>query len=360
MRNFTKNERASFMPVVRIIALFLIFNFSFFLSFAQDIHFSQFYMSPLNQNPAMAGANYDMQIILNYKDQWRSVATPYKTMAASFDIRLNKQKPKKGFLAAGLNLFNDKAGDSKMGTMQANLNLAYHLRLGEYSTIGAGLMGGFVQRSISYSDLEWGNQYDGTKYNATLATGETQGSSAFTLIDAGAGLVWTYNNTAGSIKVDDNHDLKANVGVAVFHPHQPTYSYAKMSTEKLYAKIVVHGNAVISVPGKNLGFIPGFMYYKQGPAQEIYAGSLLRYKLQQNSKYTGIKKGAAVSLGAFYRAKDAVVAAFLLEYSNYALGVSYDLNTSKLKTVSTGRGGIEITLRFVTPSPFASGVKSRI
>ncbi|MGQ0828988.1 MAG: PorP/SprF family type IX secretion system membrane protein [Bacteroidota bacterium] len=349
------------MPVSRVFVLFLIFNFSFFISFSQDIHFSQFYMSPLNQNPAMAGANYDLQAILNYKDQWRSVAAPYKTMAVSFDMRLpNKKKTARGFLAAGINIFNDQSGDSKMGTTQGNLNLAYHLRLGEYSTIGAGLMGGFVQRSISYSALEWGNQYDGTKYNATLGTGETQGSSSFTLMDAGAGLVWTYNNTAGAIKVDDNHDFKANLGVAVFHPHQPAYSYGTLSNEKLYAKIVVHGNAVISIPGRNLGFIPGFMYYKQGPAQEIYAGSLIRYKLQQNSKYTGIKKGAAISLGAFYRAHDALVATFLLEYSSYALGVSYDLNTSKLKTASTGRGGIEISIRFVTPNPFGNGKSSRI
>jgi type IX secretion system PorP/SprF family membrane protein len=341
-------------------SIFLIFNFSFLIIRSQDIHFSQFYMSPLTQNPAMTGANYDLQGILNFKDQWQSVATPYKTMAASFDMRLNKNKPKKGFFGAGINLFNDKAGDSKMGTTQANLNIAYHVRLGGYNTLGAGLQGGFVQRSISYSALEWGNQYDGTKYNSTLPTGEAKGSAAFTYPDFGAGLVWTYNNTAGAVRVEGNHHLKANLGVSVFHPHQPKYSFDKTPIEKLYAKMVVHGNAMISLPNSNIAIVPGVMYYKQGPAQEIYAGSLFRFELQQNSKYTGIKKGAALSLGGFYRAKDAFVAAFQLEYSNYAMGVSYDLNTSKLTPASRGRGGIEISLRFVTPSPFSSGAKSRI
>ncbi len=126
------------------IYLFLILNSTFFISYGQDIHFSQFYMSPLTQNPAMAGANYDMQALVNYKDQWQSVATPYKTMAGSFDMRFNKKNPKKGFLAAGINLYNDRAGDSKMGTMQANLNIAYHVRLNDYNTLGAGLQGGFV------------------------------------------------------------------------------------------------------------------------------------------------------------------------------------------------------------------------
>jgi type IX secretion system PorP/SprF family membrane protein len=360
MQHFTKKGRASFIPVMKSIVIFFILNFSFLISSAQDIHFSQFYMNPLAQNPAMTGANYDMQAIINFKDQWQSIGTPYRTMAASFDMRLNKKKANAGFFAAGINIFNDKAGDSKMGTTQANLNLAYHVRLGGYHTLGAGLQGGFAQRSISYSALEWGNQYDGAKYNSTMPTGEASGSSAVAYPDFGGGVVWTYNNTAGAVKVDDNHELKANLGVSVFHPHQPKYSFEKTVTEKLYAKIVVHGNAMISLPNSNIALVPGIMYYKQGPAQEIYAGSLIRYALQQNSKYTGVKKGAAFSLGAFYRAKDAVVASFLLEYSNYALGISYDLNTSRLTPASQGRGGIEISLRFVTPSPFGSGAKSRI
>src|SRR5688500_6785188 len=78
---------------------------------AQDVHFSQFWMTPLLQNPGLAGANYDLQAILNYKDQWSSVASPYKTFDLSFDMKFNQKKPKKGFLAGGINVFSDKAGD---------------------------------------------------------------------------------------------------------------------------------------------------------------------------------------------------------------------------------------------------------
>ena len=38
---------------------------------AQDIHFSQFYMSPLTLNPATAGAYKDINVTTNYRDQWR-------------------------------------------------------------------------------------------------------------------------------------------------------------------------------------------------------------------------------------------------------------------------------------------------
>ncbi|HNM24595.1 MAG TPA: type IX secretion system membrane protein PorP/SprF, partial [Saprospiraceae bacterium] len=41
---------------------------------AQDIHFSQFYMSPLNLNPAMTGVmNCNHRIVANYRNQWSSI-----------------------------------------------------------------------------------------------------------------------------------------------------------------------------------------------------------------------------------------------------------------------------------------------
>ena len=320
--------------------------------FSQDIHFSQFYMSPLTQNPGMAGVDDDLEAIINYKDQWRSVATPYKTIAASVDARLNKKKIKDGFWAGGLNFFSDRAGDAKMGITQINLSVACHLSITKYHTLGIGLQGGYAQRSINYNSLQWASQYDpNSGYNSSLASGESMTLPSFFYGDFAAGVVWSFNNTSGLIHTQDNHDLKANIGVSVFHFKQK-YSFYKTSEEKLYPKFVLHGNALISLPNTNVAIVPGLIYYRQGPSQEIYIGSLIRYKLQQDSKFTGIKKGAALNIGGYYRMKDGVTASFLLEYSSYAIGISYDFNTSKLRTASTGRGGIEISLRYVTPNPF--------
>ena len=59
---------------------------------AQDIHFSQMGYSPLTLNPALAGANYDLQVNANYRSQWNSVAEPFQTVAVSADTRLNFSK----------------------------------------------------------------------------------------------------------------------------------------------------------------------------------------------------------------------------------------------------------------------------
>lgn len=318
---------------------------------AQDIHFSQFYMSPLTQNPAMSGVAYDLEAMLHYKDQWKAVGSPYRTIAASVDMRLGRKK-QKGFWATGINFYTDKAGDSKLVTTQANLSAAYHIVTGKFTTLGVGVQGGYAQRSISSSVFQWGEQYDGSAYNSSLPTGEQVALNKISFADMGAGLVWNFNNS-GTKEVTDNHDLKATIGFGLFHPHQPSYSFYG-SSEKLYMKYVLHGNGIISIKNTNIAFAPGFMYYRQGPTQEIYLGSLVRFRLNQDSKYTGYQNGSSFSLGAYYRNQDAVVISTLFEYSQYAIGLSYDVNTSKLKTASEMKGGLEITLRFISPELFSS------
>ncbi len=321
---------------------------------AQDIHFSQFTMSPLTLNPGLAGAQHDICAVINYKNQWQSVASPYKTTAFSYDMRFSKSKT--GGLAGGLNFYSDRAGDAKMGITLGAASLAYHLSTGESSTLGIGIQAAFAQRSINYGALEWGNQYDGNVYNAALSSNEpTTAPVSFNYMDLAAGIVWNYNNRSGSRSVTDNHYKKFTFGIASYHINKPGYTYYGTSDTKLYMKTVVHGSALISIANSNVAFAPAFMYTRQGTAQEFNIGSLIRYTVKQDSKYTGFKDGAAISIGAFLRAKDAVAAMMLFEYANYSIGVSYDVNVSQLKTVSSNRGGLEISLKFVTPNPFRPG-----
>jgi hypothetical protein len=82
--------------------------------------------------------------------------------------------------------------------------------------------------------------------------------------------------------------------------------------------------------------------------------------LKENSHYTGNVKGSTLSLGAFYRNKDAMIAALQLEFGQYALGFSYDINTSGLTKVSTYRGGFEVFIKFMTPSPYLYQKKTAV
>lgn len=318
-----------------------------FVSYSQDIHFSQFDMAPLQQNPAMAGALYGLEVNINYKDQWRTIGAPYKTFACGFDTRITNKRDKDGYFGIGFHLFNDKSGDSQMGTTQGNFSLAYHVQLDEYNTLGAAIQPGFFQRSINFTGLQWGNQFDGMYYDATLASGEMQGSQAFTKYDLGAGLLWTYNNTRGDIYVTDNHDLNAHAGFSVFHITTPKYSFLG-SQEELYMKFVFHGGLTKSLGDSKVAINPSFFFYKQGPAHELYFGTLFRFLLTQDSKFTGFKSASAFYLGGYYRTRDAITLRLMYEYAGWGFGVSYDVNTSSLKEATNTRGGLELSLRVVT------------
>src|SRR5690554_7837253 len=115
---------------ILLVALF-VFQVS-----AQDIHFSQMKFAPLNVNPAAAGLNGKYNAIANYRSQWNSVADPFSTIGASFDMKFEELRSNKGFLATGINLYHDVAGNLRMTTSNVNLSVAYHLRMNRSSTIG--------------------------------------------------------------------------------------------------------------------------------------------------------------------------------------------------------------------------------
>jgi type IX secretion system PorP/SprF family membrane protein len=331
--------------------VFLFFAAAFFSGLrAQDIHFSQFDETPLELNPANTGVHHDVRMIVNYKNQWKTVGSPYKTFALSGELKLLKQK--KHQVGIGILFFNDKAGDANMATTQGNLSLSGIININDKSLVSGGLMAGFTQRSMNTTKLQWGNQYDGMAYNASLSTGEPSSLTSYnyTFADFGAGLQYSYGTN--EMYISANNAKKLNIGVSVFHPHQPAYSYYRDASEKLHMKLVFHGDAAIGIPNSNLVLKPSYIVFVQGSTKEITPGMTFQYILQEASRYTGIKKPAALSLGCYYRVQDAAIAIIKFEYANYAIGFSYDINMSKLKTVTDTRGGFELSLRFISPGAF--------
>lgn len=326
---------------------FLALGFSllaFSTSWSQDVHFSQMEYSPLTLNPALAGANSSLQAIVNYRSQWRSVASPYNTIAASFDARLNEGKRnKKGYLALGVNFFNDQSGDARISSNTGAVNVAYHILLNRKSTLGAGIYGGFGQRSIDAGAGKWGSQYDGMMHNPTLPSGEFFFQDNFTYMDFGGGLVYTYKGSENYMTKNDQREL--NAGVAVYHLNRPDYSFINTGDDNLYMRWSIFANGVIGIENTRWSFLPGVYYQRQKSAQELLVGTSVRYLILESSKITGYKKGGYFSLGAFYRNKDAFVARSMFEWSDYSVGFAYDVNLSTLTEVSNAKGGFEIFLR---------------
>lgn len=348
----TKQDRKGFSLIA--VSLMAAMFVSIRETVAQDVHFSQFDETPLQLNPANAGVHHNTRVIANYKNQWKSVGSPYKTFAISADFKLLKEK--KHQLGLGIDFFNDKAGEANMGTSQGDVSLSAIININDKSLLSAGLMGGFTQRSVNTNNLQWGNQYDGMAYNPALATGEASTAANYTFADFGAGLQYSYGTN--EMYISANNAKKVNIGVSVFHPHQPSYSFYGAS-EKLHMKVVLHGDAAVGIPNSNLVLKPSYIIFIQGATKEITPGMSFQYILQEASKYTKNKKPAAFSIGGYYRVRDAAILTLKLEYANYAIGFSYDVNVSQLKTASSTKGGFEISLRFISPGAFGKAATSK-
>ncbi len=325
--------------------LLAILLFSSLFCNSQDIHFSQFNETPVILNPALSCTAYDTRIIANYKSQWASVTNAFQTYGLSIEKTVKHLKLKKSYVGMSLNVYNDKAGDLGLGTLAVNLGANIVVKTGANSKFSGGIGGGISFRTLNASKMKWGSQYDGYSYNATTASGEATPNSSFLQGDFVAGVVYHYAKSERYISAQDG--TKFDIGFSAFHFNSPNLSFIS-NGDKQYAKMVAHANFDIGIKGAGIALVPSLIYMRQGPSQEINAGFMFKYIIQDQSVYTGIKKACALSLGAFYRVGDAVIPSLLFQYDKFALGFSYDLNISKLTIASGAKGGMEISLRFNT------------
>ncbi|MBL7891018.1 MAG: PorP/SprF family type IX secretion system membrane protein [Bacteroidia bacterium] len=318
---------------------------------AQDIHFSQFDQAPLFLNPALTCLTSDFRITLNYKDQWGSISpgAPFRTYAFTGEMALFKKRGKGAYMGVGLTAFADKAGDIEYGNKTVRATVSGVVPVNETNTLSAGLQGGFGQLSYNQDKMKWGSQYNGTAFDPTM-TGETPNSAQESYGDFSLGVHWAYGKDQMYISANDN--LKFNVGLAMYHLNAPKVSFYTNNPDKLFSKYVIHSSCTVGIKNTNLQLLPSMMYLVQGPSTELTFGTLIKYILREDSKYTGFVKGADVGLGLYMRAKDAVIAQLLLEFGNYGLGVSYDVNTSDLRAATNAKGGLEVMLRYRSPNPF--------
>lgn len=330
-----------------ILTIFVLFVFGALP--AQDIHFSQINETPLLLNPASAGTTGGFRGIMNYRDQWKSITVPYRTFDLSVDWVMKGKDWKKGALGGGLLMFHDIAGTSKMGTISAILNLSGIVHLDAKNILSAGLAGGFAQKSYQGSTLKWDNQYNGQSYDPALSSNEPFVSDKFSYGDFSAGVQWMFGE--GERYITANDEVKANFGISMFHFNQPVQVFSAVK-DRMYSKYLLNGGMAFGIKNTPFCIAPSFMYAMQGPGQEFTFGTMLKYKIKEDSRYTGFKKGASVSLGGYYRNHDAFVGVFQLEIAQYSLGFSYDFNTSDLRSVSGGKGGFEISLRFLSSNPY--------
>src|SRR5829696_9304065 len=195
------------------------------VSFAQDIHFSQFFEAPLLRNPSLAGIfTGDIRVQTVFRDQWNSLTNAYKTFSINAEYKMPVGKGS-DFFTTGIQLLHDRAGTVSWVSTHVLPALNYHKSLsnGKNRYLSLGFMGGFVQRSFDRSKMTTNSQYDG------MGDGETFIKPKYTYMDAAAGM--SYNSQIG-----ENPNNNFFLGVAYHHLTKPKNSFYRDASAELEAK----------------------------------------------------------------------------------------------------------------------------
>lgn len=297
----------------------------------QDIHFSQFYETPLYRNPALAGiVSGDVRVQAVYRTQWNSIAHAYKTASLSGEYKLPVGNSD-DFLTMGLQLFSDKAGTAALTTTQVLPVLNYHKSLSaERNTyLSLGFMGGFVQRRIDRSKITTNSQYDGG------GDGESFTESQYTYLDGSVGA----SLNAGFGESESNNFF---IGLAYHHFNRPKNSFYAGNDVTISPKYVLSGGIKFGVAEDSYLTIESD-YFQQGSFREIIGGAMYGVKIGPDLD----RPDYTLHGGAFIRLNDAVIPTVKLDYSPFSVGLSYDVNISPLKTSSYGRGGFELSVTYI-------------
>jgi type IX secretion system PorP/SprF family membrane protein len=320
----------------KYILHFIFILFSSSNSFSQDIHFSQFFETPLLRNPALAGIfNGDFRMQGVYRTQWNSVTVPYQTASLNAEYKLPVGRSN-DFLTLGGEVLYDKAGSVALTTTHLLPVLNYHKSLNDQRNmyLSIGFMGGLVQRRLDPSKITTNNQYSGTGYDPGLSNGENFSNYGYTYFDASTGL--SFNTQIGN-NIDNNIFL----GAAYHHFNKSAkISFFGNDTIEMNPKWVFSAGVRMSVTDYSYITFHGD-YSRQGPNTEIIGGVIYSHKLDDPSDPKYI-----LHAGAFLRWKDALVPVVKLEYKPFSVALSYDVNVSPLKTASYGRGGMEMSISY--------------
>lgn len=286
------------------ILLSILFAGGALATFAQqDGHFTQFFRSKLNYNPAFAGSSgQDICTGLIWRSQWLGFGSKDKGLTPQTLVGDIHAPLFQGSFGVGLNIQNDEQGFE--GTLIPTLSIAYHRTFQNQHKLSGGIGIGFIQKSLDGGKLKPQQQGD-----ALIPTTLVNGNA----LDLNVGLY--YQIPAITILRD------VYVGLSATHINQSTVQYGPTKyNSKLHTYILA--GAIYDL---NSSFtVEPNLFVKNAVKTSVDVNVMTTY----NGSIMG---------GITYRNIDAfaVLAGYKFTPKS-SLMVSYDITTSKIANFSNG------------------------
>lgn len=299
---------------------------------AQDLHFSQYFNSPLTTNPANTGfiPDADYRIGAHYRNQWSNImSVPYKTMSVFGDAQLFRDRLETGWLGLGGVILSDVAGSGSLRSTKVYGSVAYHQMLGYSSLLSAGFNVGYANKRIDPSKLRFPDQFDGEFFDGQLPTATSLSNTSTSYFDLQAGINYAYF---------PQENVYINAGYSIQHVNKPreTFFEDKTATGIIPMRHIAFANAILKVHEKVI-ISPNAYFSIQAKATEIAGGMLANYNLSEAGEMQLIG-------GIYYRHRDAVIPMAGFEINHLRFTFSYDATTSSLSNFNNSRGALEFSL----------------
>jgi type IX secretion system PorP/SprF family membrane protein len=300
-----------------------------------DPHFSQYYANPLWLNPALTGViDGDIRANANFRNQWATISNPYSTAALSVDFRSTEK------VSLGVNILNQAAGTAGYNYFTAYGSFGYGITISKdgFQKLHFGLQAGIINRSFDPSKLQEDNQYNPVLgFDPGIATNEVFSTTNSIVFDASAGIFY-YDS-------DPQKTSNFFAGVSAAHLTDTKDPFAADGIKStLPVRITVHGGVHINAT-EQIAITPHFIYIRQQQNQMRAVGAYSEFKFPD-------EKG--LILGGMYRVDDAAIAEVGYHHQSTIIGMSYDFNTSALRTATNGQGGLELSIIYVFKNRFQS------
>lgn len=319
---------------ILLLFQFILFNF---ISFSQDVSFSQFYANPLYLNPAFSGSVGVPRIAMQYRNQWHGFNNAYATYNASFDMPVEKLQG-----GLGLNVLNDAQADGILNSLQINASYSVFIQLNKDFSLHGAIQTGFHQNSLRTDRLVFADNVDPNYGNHGISKEiDYLTDPNYSFVDFSTGILLFSKQIFG--------------GLAVHHLTEPNQSFisGRESFSKLYRKYTAHFGARLPVylygqHRKKFDISPQLIIQHQGNFGQINYGTFLT------------KRG--MTIGSWFRQNfgtryDAVI--FLVGYvrNKWQFTYSYDMTVSGLWGDSGGTSEVSLaflldTSRKENPFPF--------
>ncbi len=301
---------------------------------SQDIHYSQFYNSPLNVNPAKTGIfNGDKRLNLSYRSQWRSVPVPWTTFSGSFDRKFYPRYGKQHFWSAGV-LFNyDAQGDvANINLTNFNVTGSWTKILNENNLFTVGGILGFATRGFDPNSLTFDNQWTGETFDTSvdpqdivLATERTS------FIENGLGLNYRWQKTSRT---------KLDLGIGGYHLIRPGVAFGENDDVKLSRRISLTGVGSFELSRK-LDIQLNGLYQFQQDSNELILSALGKIYINQQRG-----KELALHLGIGWRSGKSLFPIVALQHRQLYVSLNYDVDLTDFAEIHNQRRPSSFEMHF--------------